>query len=71
MRLEQYISQQGEMQKDFAKRAGIAQCIVSRICNHCDARGQAWARVMKATGGEVTPLDHFPVTKRRGKGGKG
>ena len=70
MRVEQYLEKHDEMQKDLAKRSGIAQSILSRLCNHGDAGGKVWARVMVATGGEVTPLDHFPV-KRRGKGRKG
>jgi len=67
MRLEQWIPQNDGMQKDFAKRAGIAQPIVSRICNFGDARGRVWAKVIKATNGEVSPVDHFPPPARRGR----
>lgn len=69
-RLEDWIPDHDGLQLLFAKRAGIAQSIVSRVCNKGDARGRVWAKIETATGGEVTPLDHFPPKKRRGKGKK-
>ncbi len=67
MRLEDWIPQNDGLQKDFAKRADIAQPIVSRICNFGDARGRVWAKIGKATNGEVTPADHFPPPPKRGR----
>ena len=67
MRLEEYIPKHDGLQQDFAKRADIAQPIVSRICNFGDARGRVWAKVIKATDGKVTPIDHFPPPAKRGR----
>jgi predicted transcriptional regulator len=60
MRLEQYLDQRNETQVDFARRAGIPQSSVSRICTGKDVRGRLWARIIAATGSRVQPRDHFP-----------
>lgn len=66
-KLKPYLAKEDEWQKDFAIRADLPQSAVSRLCNDGDVRGKYWARVMRATKGEVTPLDYFPAEKRRGK----
>lgn len=67
MKLRPWIKENDGTQMKFAKRARIQQSAVSRICLGGDARGRVWACIATATDGEVTPLDHFPPTKRRGK----
>lgn len=63
MRLEQYLYERGESQKAFAARAGVQQSAVSRLCNGGDVRGKVWARITTATGGKVTPKDHFAASR--------
>ena len=63
MRLEQYLYERNEKQVAFAKRAGIPQSAVSRVCNGGDVRGRYWARITCASGGKVRPEHHFPVSK--------
>lgn len=65
MQLQEFLIQRGERQEDFARRADISQCTVSRVCSGYDCRGQTWAKIMHATGGAVTPLAHFPSRGRR------
>ena len=64
-KLRPYLAKNNEFQKDFAIRADMPQSAVSRLCNDGDVRGCYWARVAWATNGEVTPLDYFPVMKKR------
>ena len=63
MTLNEYLQRTGETQSDFAKRARVAQAVVSRIVAGGDAIGRNWARITAATSGKVTAEDHF--------GGKG
>ena len=63
VRLEQYLYDRGERQAVFAKRAGIPQSAVSRVCNGGDVRGRFWARIAVASGGKVRPEHHFPVSR--------
>jgi len=59
MRLEQYLDQRGESQNGFAKRSGVPQSIVNRICLGGDAYGRNWALIQLATRGRVSPSKHF------------
>ena len=75
MQLQPWLNVNGKSQLGFSKETGLTQSQVWRLCNEGDVRGQAWAVVMGATRGEVTPIDHFspkpkqtPKRKRRGRG---
>ena len=59
MRLEIYLAQRGESQNQFAKRSGVPQSIVNRLCNGKDAWGRSWALIQLATRGRVSPSKHF------------
>lgn len=59
MRLSEYLGTTGETQMQFAKRSGVAQAVVCRICRGGDAQGKNWARIEKATDGKVRARDHF------------
>ncbi len=71
MRLEHWLEENDERQLAFAKRAGIHQSVVSRLCNGGDARGPVWARIGLATKGSVQPSDHFPPPRKRRVRGQG
>ena len=59
MKLAEYLRENEETQAAFAKRSGVAQVVISRICNDGDARGRNWALISQATDGQVTAEDHF------------
>lgn len=63
MKLVDYLTENEETQAAFAKRSGVAQVVVSRICNGGDARGRNWALIAEATDGQVTAEDQFKVSK--------
>lgn len=60
MRLCEYLEKTGESQSEFAKRSGVPQSVVNRVCLGGDARGRNWALISKATSGKVTAEAHFP-----------
>lgn len=59
MTLAEYLERLGESQSEFARRSGVPQSVVNRICLGGDARGKNWALIAKATGGKVTAEGHF------------
>lgn len=60
-RLEHFLFNQNETQTEFAKRSGVPQSIVSRVCRGRDCYGKHWAQIEMATNGQVEPGHHFPV----------
>lgn len=63
-KLKDYLERRGENQRDFAKRAGMPQSTVSRLCRGRDACGRRWAQIEAATRGRVKASHHYPVGKR-------
>jgi len=61
MKLQDWIDRRGMSQAEFAKFAGLTQSISSKLCREKEAKGRTWAKVMRATDGEVRPEDHHPV----------
>lgn len=59
MTLADYLERTGESQNEFARRSGVPQSVVNRICLGGDARGRNWALIANATSGKVTVEDHF------------
>lgn len=51
----------------WAKEHDLDQSVLGRIANGQDAYGETWAKITRATKGQVTPEDHFPAKKRRSK----
>jgi hypothetical protein len=69
MRLDAYLEQlkrkTGATKADFAREADLHPTVITRLCQDALGTGETWAKVMRATKGQVTPLDHYPAKKGR------
>lgn len=64
LQLQQFLDQHSLSIRAFATENGLVPSIVHRVCKGYDTCGKNWARIMRATGGRVSPLSHYPPEGR-------
>ena len=69
MTLGSHLKKTRQTERAFAQRSGVAQSVINRILHGGDARGRNWARIQRATRGQVTVLDHHKPKRRRRRAG--